>query len=163
MGFVPSTTSFGFAVRTVCGLSDATWKRKWGVYQKLGFSDEEIRSMFKKEPFCLMASEEKINNTVEFFTKELKWKLSDISPRPDILLCSLEKKIIPRWNVLKILNSEGVVTKMNATSIKSAFKISEKQFLLKYVIQHQQTVPEVGNVYQGRIPCKKGDAIKELI
>ncbi|KAF9591580.1 hypothetical protein IFM89_004634 [Coptis chinensis] len=78
MGFVPSSGMFRYAVRAKAGVCESGWEAKWQGYRKLGFSDEEIVSVFRKDPYCLMSSVEKIRKGVEFFTRKLRWKLGDI-------------------------------------------------------------------------------------
>ncbi|KAF9607228.1 hypothetical protein IFM89_033435 [Coptis chinensis] len=80
---------------------------------------------------------------VEFFTVKQNFELSDIMKNPVILALSLEKRIIPRCNVLEILYSNGLIGRLNAGLVTSALTLNEEKFIEKYVTNYQVTVPEM--------------------
>ncbi|OVA02268.1 Mitochodrial transcription termination factor-related [Macleaya cordata] len=148
-GFDPSSLMFSNAVRTISGMSKSSWERKLMVYRGFGWSDYDILSAFKRHPYCMNISEEKISRGVEFFLEKLKWKPSEISLRPSVLLLSLEKRIIPRCAVLEILYLKGIIRKK--LNLGSVLNMSERDFLEKFVNKYQETIPEVMKAYKGGI------------
>ncbi|KAK1393644.1 hypothetical protein POM88_012700 [Heracleum sosnowskyi] len=59
MGFEPQKSQFVTAFHVKNGLRETVWKRKWGCYKKWGWSDDEIRSAFMRQPQILAVSEKK--------------------------------------------------------------------------------------------------------
>ncbi|KAF9607992.1 hypothetical protein IFM89_004389 [Coptis chinensis] len=82
--------------------------------------------------------------------------MSDIVKNPVILALSLEKRIIPRCNVLEILYSNGLIGRVNAGSVTTALKLNEVKFIEKYVTKYQVTVPEMEG---GSLPILKAKAL----
>ncbi|KAF9608131.1 hypothetical protein IFM89_007517 [Coptis chinensis] len=119
--------------------------------RKLGFSHAESLSMFKRQPGIFVLSKENVQSRVEFFTVKQNFELSDIAKDPVILALSLEKRIIPRCNVLEVLYSSGLMGRLNASSVTGALKLNEEKFIKKYVTKYQMTVPEIVNAYKIQI------------
>ncbi|KAF9598584.1 hypothetical protein IFM89_028211 [Coptis chinensis] len=80
---------------------------------------------------------------VKFFTVIQNFELSDIVKNLVILALSLEKRIIPRCNVLEILYSNGLIGRVNPGLVTSALTLNEEKFIEKYVTKYQVTVPEM--------------------
>ena len=97
----------------------------------------------------MMASENKIRKLMSFFVNKLNMTPSMISKHPNLLLLSLEKRIIPRCSVLHLLISKGLVKE--ETSIVNVFKMTEKEFVDKLVSKYQNEAPDVVNAHQGKI------------
>lgn len=60
MGFNHSTYMFVLAVLVMASMGKSKWERKMEVCRSLGWSDDEIISAFKRQPFFMTASEKKI-------------------------------------------------------------------------------------------------------
>ncbi|OVA06459.1 Mitochodrial transcription termination factor-related [Macleaya cordata] len=149
MGFDPSKTAFVQAIQALTSMSKSTWEAKSRVYSRWGLSEDEIRTAFRKQPLCMMASEKKIMAGMDFFVNQMSYSPSYMAEHPLVLMYSLEKRIIPRCRVIRVLVSKGLVKKN--LSITTVLKVAEKAFLKKYVIQYEQEVPELLKVYQGRL------------
>ncbi|KAK1277283.1 hypothetical protein QJS04_geneDACA003511 [Acorus gramineus] len=103
-------------------------------------------SAFKKRPQIMNLSKVKMRKIMNFFLKEPGLGLSVISSWPNFLLCSLEKKISPRYSVIRVLKSLGLPNKdVRFTTICC---LKEEKFLEKYVIQYQDKVPQVLQAYR---------------
>ncbi|KAL7208462.1 hypothetical protein ACSBR1_030247 [Camellia fascicularis] len=87
------------------------WEQKLGLYCSFGLSKDDIISAFKLQPMCMIASEKRIKKLMVFFVNDLKLKPSMISKNPNILLLSLEKRIISRCSVLQLLMSKDAIKK----------------------------------------------------
>ncbi|OVA02267.1 Mitochodrial transcription termination factor-related [Macleaya cordata] len=149
IGFDPLSPMFAHAVRVIAGMSKSSWERKLMVYREFGWSDNDILSAFKKQPYCMLISEEKLRRRVEFFLEKVKLKPSEILYHPAILRFSLEKRIVPRCAVLEILYSKGI--KRKKLIMSTVLNMSEEEFLKKFVIQYRETAPEVMKAYEGGI------------
>ncbi|RWR79668.1 Mitochodrial transcription termination factor-related [Cinnamomum micranthum f. kanehirae] len=149
IGFNPVTLNFILAVRVVAGLSKLNWERKIELYKSLGWSGDEVLSAFRKQPLCMITSEKKIKRVVSFFVDELGWKPSAVSKYPNILLLSIDKRIVPRCSVVCLLMSEGLVKK--DLRIYSVLQLNENSFYEKFVSKFQERVPKVLKAYEGKM------------
>ncbi|XP_052201829.1 uncharacterized protein LOC127807775 isoform X2 [Diospyros lotus] len=149
IGFDSSLSHFISAIIAMASHTEKTWEKKLKFYGSLGFSDQEVLSMFKKQPTSMEISKEKIRAAVQFFTKKFHWSPTQISARPGILLYNLEKRVIPRCSVLQALVARNKVRKN--VSVLSLVCISDKDFEDKYVTKYMEEVPEVVDAYQENI------------
>ncbi|KAA8540701.1 hypothetical protein F0562_024380 [Nyssa sinensis] len=149
LGFDPTNLLFVLAVRSMAVMSKSLWERKLEVYCSFGLSEDEIISAFKLQPMCMIVSEKKITKLMGFFLNQLKLKPSAISKNPNLMLLSLEKRIIPRCSVLQLLISKDLIN--GKISLIHAFKMTEKMFVGKFVSKYEDVIPEVVEAHQGKI------------
>lgn len=149
MGFDPSSSAFLKAVQAFTFVSKSGWEMKMEVYRSLGWSDREIMYAFKKQPMCMIASAKKIRKGMDYFMNELGMTPSTISQCPNIILLSLEKRVIPRHFVMKVLTSRNLVSENY--SISCVLIVSEKNFLERYVTKYEEEVPELLMDYKARM------------
>ncbi|XAR54432.1 hypothetical protein NMG60_11029551 [Bertholletia excelsa] len=147
MGFSPKALLFADAL--IAKQTESIWQRKQRIYKSFGFSETQILSMFKKQPFALSRSEKSIRKPVEFFVRKLHWSPSQLSARPYVLTYSLEKRIIPRFSVLQVLVSRNRI-KMSM-GVRSILLMSEKDFISRFVQEYMEELPEVLDAYQGKL------------
>lgn len=67
---------------------------------------------------------------------------------PNILLFSLEKRIVPRFAVMQVLMSRCVIQKQ--LNLYTLLVGSELNFLNKFVTKYEEVVPELLMAYQGK-------------
>ncbi|XP_018830512.2 uncharacterized protein LOC108998409 [Juglans regia] len=146
LGFDPNNLLFVLAIRSMAVVSKALWEKKVEAFRSFGLSKDEIDLAFKLQPMCMITSEKKIVKVMGFFVNNLKMKPSIISKNPNLLLFSLEKRIIPRCSVLQLLMSKGLIKE--DTSILHAFRMTEKTFVKKLVQKYQNEVPDVIRAHQ---------------
>lgn len=149
MDFDPVCSSF---VRAVLALmmcdNDLMHGIKSELFRSFGFRDDEIIYMFKKQPLCFISSADRTKRVLEFLVNRLCWSPSQIAISPNVLLYSLEKRMIPRCSVLQVLESKNVTSKK---SLLTVLVMTERKFLNDFVVEHQDKVPEVMDAYQGKI------------
>ncbi|KAF9610381.1 hypothetical protein IFM89_022136 [Coptis chinensis] len=150
MGFYSRSTMFIHAIISRSGMTKTRWEEQWAFMCKLGFSHAECLSMFKKHPSSFVRSKENVHSRVKFFTVKQNFELSDIVKSPVILGLSLEKRIIPRCNVLDVLYSNGLIGSRNAGSLTTAWKLTEKEFIEKFVIKYQEVVLVIVSAYKSQ-------------
>ncbi|PKU68870.1 uncharacterized protein LOC110115918 [Dendrobium catenatum] len=149
MGLKPSKCMFVIGINVVSGLTVATWERKMKLYRSLGWSQEETISAFRRSPFCMLLSEEKIRKIMGFFMKNLKWEPCRLASLPIVLSLSLENRIVPRYTVFNILTTRGLPnTKL---SFPTLLLMSKSVFLEKCIDKYSDVVPELLEAYKVKL------------
>ncbi|KAJ8898801.1 hypothetical protein K2173_007226 [Erythroxylum novogranatense] len=150
MGFDPSKVTFGLAMHALSGKSNKSIRERcFEVYRKWGWSKDDILAAFKKHPNCMLLSESKISQGMDFIVNKMGSSSKMILHNPIVLFLSLEKRIIPRFRVINVLQSKGLVKKhMSLTSI---FVPNETKFQQRYIIRFAEQVPRLLSVYKGKL------------
>ncbi|KAF2322061.1 hypothetical protein GH714_006138 [Hevea brasiliensis] len=149
LGFDSSKLTFVEAVRVFHHMSHKTWEHKIEVYRRCGFSEDEIWLIFRKHPMCMALSEKKVMDTVDFLVCKMGWQPAAVARRPITLCLSLEKRIMPRCSVVRVLLLKGLI--QGDIHLSSVFMASEKLFLERFVIKYQEHVPQLLDIYQGKM------------
>lgn len=149
MGFDPLQVIFILAVHVKCGISKDTWERRMEIYRSWGLSDEEILLGFRKHPFFMHITDENIARTMDVLVNKMGWEAAIIARTPSVLFYNLEKRIIPRCRVIKVLMSKGLVKK---TLRPSSFIVQpQERFLDRFVRKYKNDLPELIKIYLGEI------------
>ncbi|XP_061362344.1 transcription termination factor MTERF2, chloroplastic-like [Gastrolobium bilobum] len=149
IGCNPLQTTFVMAVQVILSMRKATWESRFEVYERWGWNREITLGAFRKFPSFMKCSEETITKKMSFIVKDMVWPSEDIVKYPTVLSYSLEKRIIPRLSVIKILKSKCLVE--NNLHLGSFMCQTEEKFLKKFVINFQEDVPLLPDVYKGLI------------
>ncbi|XP_043714905.1 transcription termination factor MTERF15, mitochondrial-like [Telopea speciosissima] len=149
MGFDPSKYLFIVALHGLTSMNKSTWKQKLDAYRSWGFSENEIIMAFRRYPWFMTLSEKKIMSHMNFFVNKMGWELAVIITYPQLLGLSLEKRILPRCSVLRVLILKGLVKE--DLKMGRLLKISEKNFLEKFVTKYEKEVPRLCDLYKGNI------------
>ncbi|XP_038680304.1 transcription termination factor MTERF8, chloroplastic-like isoform X2 [Tripterygium wilfordii] len=145
LGFEPSTPMFVHGLRAMLSMSETTWKKKFEVLKSLGWSEEQIVSAFKRNPFSLACSEEKLRLATDFYLNTMKLDLDTLISYPTFLMFDIDQRLRPRYNVIKVLQSKNLLE--GKKKIVWLFTMSEKDFRDKYVLKHVDEVPELLQIY----------------
>ncbi|XP_065867783.1 transcription termination factor MTERF8, chloroplastic-like isoform X2 [Euphorbia lathyris] len=146
LGFETTDTMFIHAFRVMVQMSESTWKKKIEVMKSMGFSEEDILKTFKRFPQFLAYSEENIRKTLNFYFNTMKLELETIIVNPALLGYSIEKRVRPRYHVLKVLESKKLIKGIKEIVF---IKIVENNFLEKYIDQFIDEVPSLLEFYLG--------------
>ena len=146
IGFDPMKTAFVIAIHAV--IKQPKPESKLELYKRWGWSKDIALLAFKREPHCMLLSEEKITKAMDFFVNKMGRSAADIARYPLVLSFSLEKRIIPRCSVFQILLAKGSLKKDLSPS--TLLKYSERYFLEKFVIKFQDDIPQLLDVYWGK-------------
>eukprot|EP00261_Vitis_vinifera_P035438 XP_019076681.1 PREDICTED: transcription termination factor MTERF6, chloroplastic/mitochondrial-like isoform X2 [Vitis vinifera] len=160
MGFDPLRVKFLKAVQVIVEMAESMWEHKMEVYRRWGLTDDQIMLMFRLDPLCMKSSEKKIMSVMDFLVNKMGWEPAAIGRYPTVFLRSLEKKIIPWCSVVKVLQMKGLVKKDLCVSFLGS---GEKNFFNRFVVKYEQDVPELLNVYQGKIGILELGLIPERI
>ncbi|OEL37631.1 hypothetical protein BAE44_0001350 [Dichanthelium oligosanthes] len=149
-GVAPDSGIFPYAFGVFAKIYQSKWDRRIENYLSLGWTEEQVRRAFIRHPYCMSVSDDKVRQLMCFFSEKLGWNPEYVSSSPIVLSFSYEKRVLPRYKVLNILVSRGVIKK----GIKmSKLVISEKQFMERYVSRYQEAIPQVLKVYKARTGC----------
>ncbi|KAF5462747.1 hypothetical protein F2P56_018730 [Juglans regia] len=146
IGFNPLRLKFSLAVCALCGLSKSTWESKVDVYKKWGWSEDEVFVAFKRHPWYMMASKDKIMGVMDFFVNKMSLEPSVVFKRPSLVSLSLEKRLIPRGLVVQVLFAKGLVKK--DISMSSLFECPDETFLRKFVMPHKEEASELLKLFK---------------
>ncbi|XP_038681251.1 uncharacterized protein LOC119982118 [Tripterygium wilfordii] len=150
MGFDSKKSTFVLAVHVLSGKGNrSTWERCGEVYKRWGWSSDEILAAFRKHPHCMMLSEKKIMQGMDFLVKKMRWPSKVISRFPLVLSFSLERRTVPRCRVIQVLLSKGLIK--DSLSLTSILVPVEEYFLQRFVTRYDVEVPELLSVYKGNV------------
>ncbi|CAA7055580.1 unnamed protein product [Microthlaspi erraticum] len=99
----------------------------------LGFSRDEVKRMIKRFPQCLNLSVETVKKKTEFLVKKMDMPLTALVSSPQLLGYNLEKRTVPRCNVIKALMAKGLIGSELSLSTSSVMAVTDEAFLNKYV------------------------------
>ncbi|CAL5051952.1 unnamed protein product [Urochloa decumbens] len=119
-------------------------------------SESEVAIAVSKMPNILGYSEENLLRKIQFLTKEVELEHQYIVGRPVLLGYSLEKRLVPRHRVMKLLEAKGFNSNISFFSLA---KLGEKDFRLKFIDCHEDSVPGLASYYASA--CA-GDAPPEV-
>lgn len=147
MGFDPKKTVFVLAVHVISGKGNRSiMDRCKEVYSRWGWSEDDIVVAFRKHPNCMILSERKIDSTMEYLVNEMGWPARRLARCPAILFFSLERRIIPRCEVVKVLVEKGLLKR--EFSLSTFLLPPEERFLDRFVVGYRDEAPELMSVYR---------------
>ncbi|XP_043720820.1 uncharacterized protein LOC122668299 [Telopea speciosissima] len=149
LGFKPESKLFTVGIHTLVSMSKSTWQTKIKLLKDLGWSEEQIFAAFRRFPVFMTCSMKKMRLGMDFYANALNWDASNVSKHPKLLMFSFKERIIPRFEVWKMLMSKELVSKEQPTLV-TAWSMSEKNFLQKYVEKYKDIVPDLMKVYKMR-------------
>ncbi|KAH1197694.1 Transcription termination factor MTERF15, mitochondrial [Glycine max] len=149
IGLNPLRTNFIVAVEMLLIRSKAVWESRFEVYERWGWNREMALQVFRKFPCVMKLSEETFAKKMSFLVKDMGWLSEDIAEYPQVIAYNLEKRIIPRFSVIKILKSKGLIE--NKLHLSAIICITEKKFLENFVVSFQKDLPLLPDVYGGKV------------
>ncbi|XP_023643318.1 transcription termination factor MTERF4, chloroplastic isoform X2 [Capsella rubella] len=100
----------------------------------LGFSKDEFVILAKRFPQCLILSGKTVTKKTEFVVKKMNWPLKSVISTPSMLGYSLEKRTVPRCNVIKALMAKGLLGS-ELPLMSSVLVCSNEEFLNRYRLE----------------------------
>ncbi|XP_071925087.1 uncharacterized protein [Coffea arabica] len=147
LGCDPKSKMLLHALRSVASMSPVAWELKWDAFRDLGFSEDKVLSMFQRRPQAFSVSCRKIKETVNFFLDSGAYNLEDIFDQPEVLTCSIEKRLKPRLNALQILETRNLLKQW--PSLSTLYKTSNSYFLKKFIFPYVDEVDEFNLLLKG--------------
>ncbi|KAK7304972.1 hypothetical protein VNO77_42869 [Canavalia gladiata] len=149
IGFDPLKTTFVMAVQVLISTSKEGWEGRLVFYEKWGWNHNMALQAFRTFPNFMKLSEESVMKKMSFLVKDMGFPSEEVAESPQVLAYNLEKRMIPRFSVIKILKSKGLLRKK--LRIVSLLNLTDENFLKKFVIKFQQDLPILPDVYKGLI------------
>ncbi|KAJ8562746.1 hypothetical protein K7X08_031198 [Anisodus acutangulus] len=146
IGFSTNSRVFLHGLYTLGSITHETFLRKLKLFQSFGFSKYNCMEMFRKAPSLFRTSEEKIRLGLEFL-ETMKLKKSSLVQHPALLMFSMTKRVIPRYQVLQLIKSKKLVKKVPC--FPSVMYLPERLLLEQYVSRFTETKEELLMAYKG--------------
>ncbi|PUZ61414.1 hypothetical protein GQ55_4G274500 [Panicum hallii var. hallii] len=146
LGVPRNSQMFKYAVAVVACNSREKVAAKIEFFKRtLGCSESEVSIAVFRQPSILGVSDEKHIRKFEFLVNEVGMGPRYILERPYLFALSLEKRLLPRHRVLKVLQAKGLLnSKMSFTKFVT---IGEKAFRLRFIDPHKDSVPGLAGYY----------------
>ncbi|KAJ8647058.1 hypothetical protein MRB53_000081 [Persea americana] len=144
-GIERGSRMFVYGVLAMGKMSETTMEAKLELLKSFGWSEQDILVAFQKEPRFMNMSEGKVRAVMRVLMVELGLNPCEIASRPKVFLISLEKVLLPRHEVLKILKGRGLVKER--VQLFTLANMSGESFLKNYVIRYLDRAPELREAY----------------
>ncbi|XP_034690577.1 transcription termination factor MTERF15, mitochondrial-like [Vitis riparia] len=149
MGFNPLKFTFVNALQAFCQMTESTRQQKMEMYRGWGWSEDEIVSAFRSRPQCMQLSEKKVTKVLDFLVNKMGWQPAVVARAPVAICLNFEKRVVPRCSVVKVLLLKGLVKK--DLRLDHFLSLTEENFLDKYVIKYRDDIPQLLDLYQGKV------------
>ncbi|CAD6215238.1 unnamed protein product [Miscanthus lutarioriparius] len=158
LGVPPTSRMFRHAVAVVVDNSKEKVAAKLEFFERtLGCSESEVSTAVSKMPAILGFSDKNLLRKIEFLVNEAAMEPRYIVERPVLLAYSLEKRLVPRHHVMKVLQEKGLLN--SNTSFYTLTKFGEVTFKLKFIDCHKDSVPGLADAYAaaraGTVPSSR--------
>ncbi|CAL5090894.1 unnamed protein product [Urochloa decumbens] len=111
----------------------------------LGFHESQVATAVSKTPSILGMSEECLHRKIQFLIKEVGLEPQYIVERPILLTFCLEKRLVPRHRVMKLLQAKGLLN--SNVGFFTFAKTGEETFKWRYIDCHKDSVPSLADAY----------------
>ncbi|EPS65777.1 hypothetical protein M569_09002 [Genlisea aurea] len=128
------------AFRVVGGMSNEVWERKLQAFRDLGFTETEISAIFKTAPVVFSTSPEKLRKTMAVLLSTKKYGNAAVVSCAAIFSRSIEKRLKPRVEILKILEKMNLIEKWPSLGVVAIY--SSKRFHDTFVAPHISQLQE---------------------
>lgn len=124
------------------------------TFINLGFTREDFAMMVKRYPQCIDYTAETVKKKSTFIVKKMNWSIESLILIPQVFGYSLEKRTVPRCNVIKTLISKGLMgDRSEMPPMSSVLTSTDQAFLSRNVMKHEELVPELMAIFNGkRVP-----------
>ncbi|CAL5084093.1 unnamed protein product [Urochloa decumbens] len=131
--------------------------KKMQLLHNIGFSKDDVLTLAKKQPIVLALSEQKLQGNLDFLMNDVGLEVPYIVPRPVLLKYSVERRLLPRRWLLKVLKEKGLL-KFELDYYVTA-SMAEKEFVEKFVHPFKNHVPGLANDYASKCLGKAADGV----
>ncbi|CAO2193621.1 unnamed protein product [Urochloa humidicola] len=111
----------------------------------LGCYESEVATAVSKMPTILGIPEECLHRKIAFLINEVGLTPQYIVERPALLTFSLEKRMVPRHNVIKVLHEKGLLN--SNMSFCTLATLGEEAFKLRFIDCHKDSLPGLADFY----------------
>ncbi|CAL9122851.1 unnamed protein product [Musa acuminata var. zebrina] len=141
LGMPRQSRMFMWTLAVFHNVSKERFEAKVELMRSFGWSESEFSSAARKAPTFLCMSLDMMRRKMEFFINIVGYTPSFIASQPNILLYGLQKRVIPRFRVLELLNTKGLGTRRG--KFFHYVQLSNTKFREKIVLPYKEKVPEL--------------------
>ncbi|XP_057794576.1 uncharacterized protein LOC131010892 [Salvia miltiorrhiza] len=148
---VPQTsTAFIYAVAALSHTSEGMWEVKLETLRDLGFSDDDIFTMFRKQPNVFSASTKTMKNKIELLLATGKYNIANIVSNSTALGRSIEKRLQPRLQILGLMESRNLIQQWPSLSRVASF--TDDRFFERFIRPYYDKIGEenITKIFGGR-------------
>ncbi|KAG6473687.1 transcription termination factor MTERF15, mitochondrial-like [Zingiber officinale] len=141
MGLTTRSRMFLWILHILFRVSREKVEAHYKLMRSFGLSNSELCTVIEKQPFFLTFSTDFLRIKMEFLVKDIGFTPSFIVKRPTLLVLSLKKRIIPRFQVMEILKSEGLWT--SDDKLHMFLRTSDQKFLNNFILPYKDKFPKL--------------------
>jgi mTERF domain-containing protein, mitochondrial len=138
-GISRSSWMFPNALVLFANLSHEKLMMKLQLFEKLGWSRDDIASALSRTPNLLGLTEGRVRRHLEFLVGEVGLEIPYIARRPVLMMYSLESRLLPRHCIMNILKARGLLLNTNCSFYFIA-GMGEEKFLQMFVYPYEASV-----------------------
>ncbi|CAI9106520.1 OLC1v1005700C1 [Oldenlandia corymbosa var. corymbosa] len=153
LGIPRGSNMFRYGFEVVSSFTRSNIDEKLRVFRSLGWSESEMFRMVRTHPFILTRSSLSIQKAADYFRNEVGYSLDYMASHPVLFTISLEKRVKPRNEVLRILN-EKKLNKLNTVLYTVLIK-PESKFLKYYILPYTDILPDLYETYMRKAEMPK--------
>ncbi|PUZ61221.1 hypothetical protein GQ55_4G258700 [Panicum hallii var. hallii] len=158
LGVERGARMFRRALAVVAFTDSEVVARRIRLLHNAGFSKDDVLAIARKQPLVLGLSEQKVQVNVDFLMKDVGLEVSYIVRRPVLLMYSVERRLLPRHCLLKVLREKGLLK--GEPDYYGTASMGEKIFVEKYVHPFKNHVPGLTDDYVSKCWGKAMDGIR---
>uniref|UniRef100_A0A0D9VL32 Uncharacterized protein n=1 Tax=Leersia perrieri TaxID=77586 RepID=A0A0D9VL32_9ORYZ len=136
---------FRHALVTAYYLRQETINAKVEVFKLLGWRGDQVAEVIAKMPTVLHNSAERLLRIMDFLTREAGMDVETIVKCPAMLRYSIEKRLAPQLNVLKLHKEEGLPG--STYNLQTVAAMSKARFAKKFVLPYKESLPAITDAY----------------
>uniref|UniRef100_J3MCL0 mTERF family protein n=1 Tax=Oryza brachyantha TaxID=4533 RepID=J3MCL0_ORYBR len=152
LGLDRRSRMFRYALLAVAFTSKESVATKLRILDGLGFSRDDFLLIVRRAPKILSLSEKKIRRTVEFLKRDIGLEERYIAQRPALFTYSLERRLLPRHHLLKVLRAKGLLN-CELDYYRTA-TVGEEEFVQRFVDPYKDHIPGLAEAYASRCFAK---------
>ena len=158
LGVERSARMFRRAIAVVAFIDKEVIARRILLLHNVGFSKDDVLAVVRKQPLVLGTSEQKIQGNMDFLMKDVGLEVSYIARRPVLLMYSVERRLLPRHYLLKVLREKGLLK--GQPDYYGTASMGEKIFVEKFVHPFKNHVPGLTDDYASKCWGKAMDGVR---
>ncbi|TVU12004.1 hypothetical protein EJB05_45619, partial [Eragrostis curvula] len=138
-GIERNSLMFTRALATFAIVKQATLDANVQLFEKLGWSRDDIAQGARRAPHILVMPEEKVRRNLAFLTGDVRLEIPYIAQKPALMAYSLERRLLPRHRLINFLKAKGLLNTEH--SFFYIATLSNEKFLLRFVHRYEDSIP----------------------
>jgi len=148
LGIDRGARMFHHALAVLAFIGKEVVARRIRLLHSIGFSKDDVLAMVRKQPHVLGMSEKKLQGNMDFLARDAGLEVPYIVRRPALLMYSVERRLLPRHSLLKILKAKELLK--DDRDYYATASVCEKIFVEKFVHPFKKQVPGLIDDYASK-------------